>query len=484
MSSTTPVQPQAAAQPGLQRSIGLGRVLFQAIGVMGPGASIVFGLGLIIANTGKASPFAMLLALIAAVFVAVAIGQLAARIPGAGGLYSFAATVFGPYAGFLVGWGFAIMTFILPTVGAVVFGIVGVDFCTTYLHFTPPWWVLSLIVLAATLVTTYLGVRASTAVTMVLGIIEVTILTVVSIVLVVHAGANNTLDVFNPSNAAQPGKSTLTWIFLGVVYSLATFVGFDSAVQLSEEANQPRAVVPRAMILAAGLIGLFYVFAMYTAVVAWGPNHLDGYLASPDPWREMTGKISGFVSFLVVLAILNSLAALTQAGYNGTTRLLFAMSRAGILPRPLSAIHPQHHTPHIAALATGVLATVAMFVSAWRLDGAFNVFIYMITIVSLVFIALYIVTCIGCIVYFLTKARSQFNVLLHVVIPIGGLLLLLPALYYSGNGLTYPASWSIPTVLVWLAIGVVILVVLAVQRRDITSESRRWTIAAAETGEA
>ena len=48
MSLTT----QASPQVSLDRSIGLGRVLFQAIGVMGPGASIVFGLGLIIANTG------------------------------------------------------------------------------------------------------------------------------------------------------------------------------------------------------------------------------------------------------------------------------------------------------------------------------------------------------------------------------------------------------------------------------------------------
>src|SRR5579884_667537 len=166
-------------EPRLQRSIGLGRVLFQSIGVMGPGASIVFGLGLIIGNTGRASPFAMFLALIAAVFVATAIGQLAKRIPGAGGLYSFAAATFGPDAGFLVGWGYAIMSWIFPTVGALLFGIVGTDFCTTYLHFTPPWWPLSLLVLLTTLVATYYGVRTSTTVTMALGIAEVTILTVV-----------------------------------------------------------------------------------------------------------------------------------------------------------------------------------------------------------------------------------------------------------------------------------------------------------------
>jgi len=469
-----------SGEPHLERSIGLGRVLFQSIGVMGPGASIVFGLGLIIANTGKAAPFAMILALIAAVFVATAIGQLAKKIPGAGGLYSFASAAIGPDAGFLVGWVYAIMAFILPTVGALLFAVVGQDFCNTYLHFNPPWWALALLVLLVTLAATYFGVRTSTTVTMALGVAEVTILTIISLLLIIHAGGNNTLSVFNPANAAQAGKSTLNWIFLGVVYALATFVGFDSAVQLAEEARNPRWVVPRAVVLAAGLIGLFYVFAMYTAVVAWGPNHLSGYLTSPDPWRQMSGQIGGFFSFLVVLAILNSVVALTQAGYNATTRLLYAMGRAGSLPSVLATVHPRHRTPYIAAFATAALSLLAMFASAWKFNGPYNAFVYMITIVSLVFISLYIVTCVGCAVFYLTKARADFNPWLHIVAPVIGLILLVPALYYSGNGLTYPASWAIPTILIWLAIGVVILLFLRVNGRDISSETRRWTVASLE----
>lgn len=467
-------------QPRLERSIGLGRVLFQSIGVMGPGASIVFGLGLIIANTGVASPFAMFVALIAAVLVAISIGQLARRIPGAGGLYSYASTAFGPDAGFLVGWGYAIMAFILPTVGAILFGIVGADFCNAYLHFTPQWWPLSLIVLAATLVATYFGVKTSTTVTMALGVAEVTILFVVSVLLVIHAGAANTLSVFNPSNAAQTGKSTLNWIFLGVVYSLATFVGFDSAAQLGEEAENPRRVVPRAVALAALVIGLFYVFAMYTAVVAWGPHKLSGYLSSPNPWRQMGNQLGTFFGFLVDLAILNSLVALTQAGYNATTRLLYAMGRASTLPAILARIHPRHHTPYIAAFVTGTLSTIALSVTAWKAGSPFNGFVYMITIVSLMFISLYIITCIACGVYYLTKGRDEFNPLLQIVAPLIGLLLLVPTLYYSGNGLTNPAAAAIPTILVWMALGVLLLIGLRASGRDIGSETRRWTVASVD----
>src|SRR6476646_12260876 len=66
--------------PGLERSIGLGRVVFQSVTTMAPGASVVFGLGLIMVYTGIAAPFAMLIGAIGAVIVAFCIGQLATRI--------------------------------------------------------------------------------------------------------------------------------------------------------------------------------------------------------------------------------------------------------------------------------------------------------------------------------------------------------------------------------------------------------------------
>jgi amino acid transporter len=467
-------------QPQLSRSIGLGRVLFQSVGFMGPGASIVFGLGLIIANTGAASPFTMLLTLIAAIFVAVGVGQLATRIPGAGGIYSLASVAIGPDVGFLVGWTYAIMALIMPAVGALLFGIVGKDFCTTYFHFTPPWWVLALAVLAVALGFSYFGVEISTRVTLVLGTIEVVILGVVSLLLIIHAGGANTLAVFNPANAAQAGKSTTGWIFLGVVYAMAMFVDFTSAIHLAEEAKNPRWVVPRALLIATIMIGLFYVVAMYAAVVAWGPSDLGGYLTSPNPWQQLSGKLGSWATVLVLLAILSSVMAMTQAGYTATTRLLFAMSRSGVLPRPLSKVHIRHKTPYIAALVTGALTTVAMFLAAWKFGDPFNAFVYMITIMAVVFLFLYIIACVGCIVYFLTKGRAELNILLHVVAPLIAVVMLVPALYYSGSGLAYPASWSVPTILVWFGIGIIILVVLRVQHRDVSTEMRRWTVAAAD----
>ncbi len=457
----------------LDRSIGLGRVLFQSIAAMGPGASIVFGLGLMILYSGQASPITMLIGVIAALCIATAISQIATRLPRAGGFYSYATRIFGGNVGFLVGWFYSVLYLLLMGLSSLNFTLVGRDFCTTYLHFTPPSWLLGVLVVGATLAATYFGVKSSTGVTVILGSLEVGILLIVSILLIIHAGSNNTLSVFNPSNAAG-GGSTIRSLFLGMVFAMAALTGFEAAVPMAEETRDPRRTIPQAVVLSALFIGLFYVLAMYAAVVAWGPDRLSSYLTSPDPWRVMSHQLGGFFSFMVVLAILNSVIAGTQAGFNGTTRLLFAMSRSGMLPRALSRLHPKYHSPDVAAFIAGAAALAIMAIVSVVFDGAFGGFIFFLTVASLVFIALYIVISVGCIVYFSVERRSELNPLLHVVIPIVGILVLIGALYYSLQGLTSPANWAVPVILIWLAAGIVVLISMRISHKDVGAEELAW----------
>jgi len=129
----------AAAQgPQLERSIGLGRVMFQSIATMAPGASVVFGLGLIISYTGGAAPSAMLLGAAAALCVAFTIGQLATKIPSAGGLYSYTATTLGNHLGFIVGWIYTTVYVASVCLSALNFSLVLDDFLDTYFKFTVP----------------------------------------------------------------------------------------------------------------------------------------------------------------------------------------------------------------------------------------------------------------------------------------------------------------------------------------------------------
>jgi amino acid transporter len=229
------------------------------------------------------------------------------------------------------------------------------------------------------------------------------------------------------------------------------------------------------------MIGLFYVFAMYVAVVSWGPDKLGSYVTSDNAWRVMADHLGGAFGFLVVLAILNSTLALTQAGYTATTRLLYGMASSGVLPAALARLHPVHRTPHVAALLAGALSIVTMLVVQALVGGPFPAFVYLITMVSVTFLVFYVVTVIACIVYFTVRRRDLLRPMVHIVVPLIGGVVLAVALYYSLRGLTYPATWSGPTVLAWFAIGLVIAVALKRSGRDIGHEARRWLEADAAT---
>lgn len=439
----------------LHRRIGLNSVLFQSIAFMAPGGSVVFGLGLIILYANVAAPLALGVALVAALCVAACIGQLARHIPSAGGFFSYITAALGKAVGFAAGWAWAVMAFVGPTIGALLFGIVGNDFCNTYLSVDVPWWVLSGAVMIATAAATLVGVKLSTGVTIVLGILEVTILLLVMVALIIHAGGDNTIQVLNFNKANSFGDFAL-----GIVYAVAVFVGFEAAAPLAEEVKDPRRNIPLAVIGSTALIGIFYVLAIYTAVVGWGPGKLSGYLESPDPWREMANQLGGWVAFFVIVAILNSLFAVTQAGFNASTRLLFAMGRARVLPQVLARIHPKHETPWVAIALVFVLSsTASLGFGLWK--GAFNAFVFYITIVSLTFISLYIVTCIATPLFFGRVRRREFNWFWHGLVPFGGGGTLLVVLYKSVHPMpTYPASWAVWATFGWIATGIVIAAAL------------------------
>src|SRR5205814_10374333 len=132
----------ASGAASLDRSIGLGRVLFQSITTMAPGASVMFGLGLVMLYIGNVAPLAMLIGAAAAVCIAVVIGQFARKIPSAGGFYSYAVAVIGNEAGLLVGWMYN-MTYVEGLcLSALNFSLVFNDFLDTYFKDSVAFWLL------------------------------------------------------------------------------------------------------------------------------------------------------------------------------------------------------------------------------------------------------------------------------------------------------------------------------------------------------
>src|SRR6059058_5714032 len=85
-----------------EHSIGLPQVVFQSITHMAPGAAVAYSIYISVPFSRQALALSVLLALIACMCAATAIGQLARLEPSAGGLYAYAARSLGPWAGFIV----------------------------------------------------------------------------------------------------------------------------------------------------------------------------------------------------------------------------------------------------------------------------------------------------------------------------------------------------------------------------------------------
>src|SRR5947209_10369389 len=94
------------APPGLRRNaIGLREVTFQSITDMAPGAAIAASIPAGVAFAGGSLPLSVVFALVACLFCAASIGQLAREMPAAGSVATYAARGLHPSIGFLVAWG-------------------------------------------------------------------------------------------------------------------------------------------------------------------------------------------------------------------------------------------------------------------------------------------------------------------------------------------------------------------------------------------
>src|SRR4030081_2609373 len=413
---------------------------------MAPGAAVAFSIIFAVTYAGGATPLAVLLALVACLFVAISIGQLAKHLPSAGGLYTFSARALHPTVGYFVAWGFMLAEPLVAPLLYLIFGnVISVNLNS---HFGTPTWLWAPFAALAGIgvwALVYRGVRISTEAGVVLGAFEIVVFLALAITLIISAGSNNTLSVFSPNTGNSNGWGS---VFAGMVYTVLAFIGFEASVPLAEETKDPRRTLPRAVILSCVLIGVFYLICYYGAMVYFGPNvaadATKGFFVfnGGDPWDGLASKVWGPLSILVLLAIVNSAFANSNAGANAATRVGYALARVGILPRALASVHPRFKTPYVAVHVQGALGIAAALILGFALSGPLNAFALLGTIATLVIVFIYILTNLANLVFYMRERRDELNPILNVVVPIFGTLIFIPVLVaafgidFGGLGIT------------------------------------------------
>lgn len=468
----TAQQSMDTGSPTLARNaIGLTEVLFQSITHMAPAVATALSIGAATSFAGGITPLAVLFAMIAVLFTAYSMSELARHLPSAGGMYTYVSRGLGSFFGWLMAWSFALAEPLIMPILLGGFGFYGAIFLSTYLNieFELAWIVLAVLCGLVVWFLIYRGIALSTRAGVILGAIEIGIFLLISALLIVNA-EENTLSVF------VPGENGVLPAFQGMIFCLLAFIGFEAAAPLGEETAEPRRTIPQAVIWSAVLVGLFYVFNMYAATVFFGPDRMGDFLAANDgdPWGGMATEVLGTLGgLLVIFAILNSCVANANASATAATRSLFAMGRATLISRWFAAVHPETRSPvnavHFQAVLGIIVAVgLGLLLADDPFEGAagLNVYVWLGTLVGLLFAGMYIAVNVACIGYFMREKRSEFNPIKHLVIPILGVIAMIPAVLAVIGGVTIPIldvelspyenslRWTAPVVGVWLLLGV------------------------------
>ncbi len=162
--------------------------------------------------------------------------------------------------------------------------------------------------------------------------------------------------------ADGPVPFRLPLFFAASALLFASFIGFDSIAQAGGEARNPGRSLPLAIAIAVVSVGTFYLLftgAVYHAV-PWA------YIAEQGMTRDLTAP--GLLGYLLptgwtvaivagaAVALINDLPAMLLA----VSRLMFAWGEDGIFPRRVASVHPKRHTPHVAILLSGILASAGI----------------------------------------------------------------------------------------------------------------------------
>jgi amino acid transporter len=252
-----------------------------------------------------------------------------------------------------------------------------------------------------------------------------------------------------------------------MVFAILAFIGFEAAAPLGEEAKHPRRTVPLAVVGSALAIGLFYVLCSYAWVFGAGFDHFVKQATGADPWRNL-GKVFWGTGWVVVfLAICNSIAANSNAAVNAATRVFYALARNRLAPPPLGRTHPRFKTPHVAIIWMSLFAFVLSLILGWKW-GPLIGFALIATLAVIVVVIVYMLICAGAIWHYWVKRRTEFDPLLHLVLPVGGIVPFFFPLYYQYYKFvpTYPIKYANWVAVAWIAAGVVLTIWLSLNRPD------------------
>lgn len=279
-----------------------------------------------------------------------ALAEMSSMIPSAGGGYSFARTAFGPWGGFLTGTAILIEYAIAPAAIAVFIGA----YCESL--FGIGGWPIYLVFYSAFVGLHLLGAGEALKIIFVITVIAVVALVVFVLAMIPHFNSANLFDI--PVSENIGAGSFLPFGYVGIwaaiPYAIWFFLAVEGVPLAAEETKNPAKDLPRGLI---GAMLILVAFALLILVLGPGAAGSDALKASGDPLvqalKRAYGESTWMASFVNIVGLAGLIASFFSIIY-AYSRQIFALSRAGYLPRFLSLTNT-NKAPLWALIIPGVI---------------------------------------------------------------------------------------------------------------------------------
>lgn len=341
-------------------SLGVGAITFMVISAAAPLTAVAGGtpLGMLMGNGAGFAGTYLIVTLLLLLF-AVGYVTMARHVGNAGAFYAYAARGLGGLVG-----GAAALVAIL-SYNAMQIGVMGLLGAATAGLFAGwgidlPWWVWSLLAIAAVAVLGYRQVDLSAKILTVLVLAEYAVVIILDLVILGTGGDSGlSMAPFSWDQITSGAPA------IAILFCFAAFIGFEATTIYAEEARDPKVTVPRATYLSVLLIGVFYTVTAWLMAVGAGVDKLLPTLQGlQDPTTFLFGLSDRYAGTLLSQAMgilfVSSLFAGVLAFHNAVARYIYVAGREKLLPETLGVTHAAHQSPHMGSVVQTVLAVLVV----------------------------------------------------------------------------------------------------------------------------
>jgi APA family basic amino acid/polyamine antiporter len=379
-----PLDAEEAGAGGLVRTLGIMPLAMLGIGST-IGTGIFFALAEAVPKAGPAVVLSFLLAAITAGLTALCYAELAARVPGSGSAYTFTYATFGEFVAFLVaaclileyalaasataiGWSGYLNNFVENTLGwsipehlrspMLIAGKDGAEFSVARLNLPP----VVLVLLCAVLLVR--GVRESVGFNVVMVWIKIAVLVFFAVVAFSGFDADHFTPFFNTDGSK--GYAGMTGVTAAAATVFFSFIGLDAVATGGAEAKNPRRTVPLAIVVALLVVSACYFLVAIAAVGAQPAARFEGQDAGLAViLKDVTGQ--AWPAIVLSAGAVVSVFSVTLVSLYGQTRILYAMSRDGLVSPVFAKVDAERKTPRMNTL----LVCVAVALVAGTVDSSY-----------------------------------------------------------------------------------------------------------------